>query len=65
MAADVVYREDSAAQLAETVACAIPAGSTAPFLLGDDRERAFYLFSSLATGFTNRVIGADTFFDSM
>lgn len=34
IAADVVYREDSAALLAETIACAIPAGSQAPFLLG-------------------------------
>ena len=35
IAADVVYREDSAALLAETIACAIPGGSQAPFLLGE------------------------------
>jgi len=38
IAADVVYREDSAALLAETIACAIPVGSQAPFVLGEERH---------------------------
>jgi hypothetical protein len=39
LAADVVYREDSAVLLAETISCAIPAGSSAPFLLGNARPQ--------------------------
>ena len=69
VAADVVYREDSAALLAETIACAIPVGSQAPFLLGEEwlcrwAECWQQLLTDFA-GFTNRVIGADVFFDGM
>jgi hypothetical protein len=76
LAADVVYREDSAALLAETIACAIPVGSSAPFLLGTAplttarSLRRVVLQSpgvplTYCAGFTNRIIGADVFFDGM
>ena len=72
LAADVVYREDSAALLAETIACAIPVGSSAPFLLGTGplttaRSLRRVVLQSLtySAGFTNRIIGADVFFDGM
>ena len=79
-APDAACREDSAALLVETIACAIPTGSQAPFLLGmdagGDRDACAAAAAAadadchsviplLLAGFTNRVIGADVFFDGM